>query len=104
MRSAQGLRAITLLLVSLREIVGHDSEDLMTNREKAVSFLKTAGAGDVQSAYDKFVAPAFIHHNLYFKGDRQSLLNAMKEASAKSPNKSTSRSQPRIKKRMASTR
>ena len=59
----------------------------MTNKERAVSFLKMAGSGDVQSAYDKFVAPAFVHHNQYFKGDRQSLLNAMKEASAKSPNK-----------------
>jgi predicted SnoaL-like aldol condensation-catalyzing enzyme len=60
----------------------------MTNKERAVSFLKMAGSGDVQSAYDKFVAAAFVHHNQYFKGDRQSLLNAMKEASAKSPNKS----------------
>jgi len=60
----------------------------MTNKEKAVSFLKMAGSGDVQSAYDKFVGPKFIHHNPYFKGDRQSLLDAMKEASVKSPNKS----------------
>ena len=42
----------------------------MTKKEIAVSFLKMAGSGDVQKAYDKFVAPAFIHHNQYFKGDR----------------------------------
>jgi predicted SnoaL-like aldol condensation-catalyzing enzyme len=60
----------------------------MTNKEMAVSFLKMAGSGDVQNAYDRFVAPAFTHHNQYFKGDRQSLLNAMKEASTTSPNKS----------------
>ena len=63
-------------------------EDHMANREKALSFLKMAGAGDVQSAYDKFIATTFVHHNSYFKGDRPSLLNAMKEASTKSPNKS----------------
>jgi predicted SnoaL-like aldol condensation-catalyzing enzyme len=62
-------------------------EDHMTNKEKAVSFLKMAGSGDVQNAYDKFVGATFIHHSQFFKGDRQSLLNAMKEASAKSPNK-----------------
>jgi len=60
----------------------------MTNKEKALSFLKMAGSGEVQGAYDKFVSPGFFHHNAYFKGDRQSLLNAMKEASEKSPNKS----------------
>jgi len=60
----------------------------MTNKERSVSFLKMAGSGDVQNAYDKFVALSFVHHNQYFKGDRQSLLNAMKEASVKSPNKS----------------
>jgi len=60
----------------------------MTNKERSVSFLKMAGSGDVQNAYDKYVALSFVHHNQYFKGDRQSLLNAMKEASVKSPNKS----------------
>jgi hypothetical protein len=48
---------------------------LMTTKEKAASFLKMAGTGDVQNAYDKFVAPAFVHHNQYFKGDRQSQLS-----------------------------
>jgi predicted SnoaL-like aldol condensation-catalyzing enzyme len=47
-----------------------------------------AGTGKVQEAYDRYVAPSFIHHNQYFKGDRQSLLNAMDEASKKTPNKS----------------
>jgi predicted SnoaL-like aldol condensation-catalyzing enzyme len=47
-----------------------------------------AGTGNVQDAYDQYVAPYFIHHNQYFKGDRQSLLTAMQEASKTSPNKS----------------
>jgi predicted SnoaL-like aldol condensation-catalyzing enzyme len=58
------------------------------HQEKATSFLKMAGAGRVQEAYDLYVAPSFIHHNQYFKGDRQSLLTAMQEASRTGPNKS----------------
>jgi len=60
----------------------------MTHKEIASSFLKMAGMGQVQAAYDQFVAPAFIHHNQYCKGDRQSLLNAMQDAATTSPNKS----------------
>jgi predicted SnoaL-like aldol condensation-catalyzing enzyme len=60
----------------------------MSQKEMAASFLKMAGGGDVKAAYEKFIAPDFIHHNQYFKGDRQSLMNAMEEAHKKSPNKS----------------
>src|SRR3712207_2296644 len=41
--------------------------------EAATSFLQMAGTGRVQEAYDRYVASSFIHHNQYFKGDRQSL-------------------------------
>jgi predicted SnoaL-like aldol condensation-catalyzing enzyme len=60
----------------------------LSNKDSAVSFLKLASSGQVQAAYDRHAAPSFIHHNPYFAGDRQSLLNAMKEASERSPNKS----------------
>lgn len=60
----------------------------MTKKEIAVTFLQMAGFGEVKQAYDKFVAPNFIHHNQYFKGDRESLLNAMAEAHITEPNKS----------------
>ncbi len=60
----------------------------MSKKEIATSFLKMAGSGDVKAAYQKFIAPHFIHHNQYFKGDRESLMLAMEEASQKSPNKS----------------
>lgn len=59
----------------------------MTNKERAKAFLQTAGGGNAQEAYDKFVSPKFIHHNQYFKGDRQSLLTAMQQAHKQSPNK-----------------
>ena len=58
------------------------------HKEAATSFLEMAGSGKVQEAYDRYVGPSFIHHNQYFKGDRQSLLTAMQEASKTTPNKS----------------
>jgi len=60
----------------------------MSQKDSAVAFLKMAGGGNVREAYDRFIAPEFIHHNQYFKGDRRSLLEAMEDASRKSPNKS----------------
>jgi predicted SnoaL-like aldol condensation-catalyzing enzyme len=60
----------------------------MSPKEMAVSFLKMAGSGKVREAYEQFIAPDFIHHNQYFKGDRESLMLAMEEAARKSPNKS----------------
>jgi len=60
----------------------------MSHKELATSFLKTAGSGQVETAYEKSVAPGFVHHNQHFKGDRQSLLDAMKDAHRVSPNKS----------------
>lgn len=60
----------------------------MNKKEIATQFLKMAGSGDVRSAYERFIAKNFIHHNQYFKGDRQSLMTAMEEAHKSSPNKS----------------
>ena len=61
---------------------------MSNHQDAAKGFLRMAGAGNVQEAYDRYVAPSFIHHNQYFKGDRQSLLTAMQEASKTSPNRS----------------
>jgi len=58
------------------------------HKEEAQAFLKMAGMGKVQDAYDRYVAPSFIHHNQYFRGDRRSLLTAMQEASITTPNRS----------------
>jgi len=60
----------------------------MTRKDAAVTFLSMASSGDVEAAYAKFIAPHFIHHNQYFKGDRLSLKSAMTEAHKASPNKS----------------
>lgn len=59
----------------------------MTRKDSAVTFLSLASAGSIQEAYDRFIAPNFVHHNQYFRGDRESLKSAMAEAHQKSPNK-----------------
>ena len=60
----------------------------MTKKEMAKEFLMLAGTGRVKEAYDRFIHADFIHHNQYFRGDRQSLLTAMEEAHKSQPNKS----------------
>ena len=60
----------------------------MNKKEAATSFLQLAGTGQVKEAYDKHVAPDFIHHNQYFRGSREALRQAMEEAHHTSPNKS----------------
>ena len=59
----------------------------MSRKELAIAFLQRAGTGDVRAAYEDCIAPDFIHHNQYFKGDRESLLLAMEQAHAASPNR-----------------
>jgi predicted SnoaL-like aldol condensation-catalyzing enzyme len=59
----------------------------MSHKESAKLFLQMVATGKVKEAYDKFISPNFIHHNLYFKGDRESLMAAMEEASKQTPNK-----------------
>jgi predicted SnoaL-like aldol condensation-catalyzing enzyme len=59
----------------------------MSRKESAVLFLTMAGSGDSEEAYARFIAPDFVHHNQYFRGDRASLKSAMADAHEKSPNK-----------------
>jgi uncharacterized protein YndB with AHSA1/START domain/predicted SnoaL-like aldol condensation-catalyzing enzyme len=56
-------------------------------KHAAARFLQQVASGEVQAAYDSFVAPDFIHHNPYFKGDRQSLLTAMQADNTQSTKK-----------------
>ena len=58
----------------------------MTNKEIAVLFLKRVGMGSVDKGFSAFVSLDFIHHNQYFKGDRQSLIDAMKQGHQNNPN------------------
>lgn len=58
-----------------------------SKKEIAVLFLQLASSGNVRQAYRKYVHPLFIHHNPYFKGDRESLLAGMEESGGKFPKK-----------------
>jgi len=53
----------------------------------AAEFLSMAAHGKVREAFGKHVADSFVHHNAYFPGDRESLLNAMEQSAAAEPNK-----------------
>lgn len=59
----------------------------MRLKQIAETFLKEVTSGNIDSAYEKYVHPEFTHHNSYFRGDRTSLLQAMKESAVQFPNK-----------------
>lgn len=56
-------------------------------KDIAISFLKLASSGKVHEAYEKYVHSDFIHHNAYYKGDREALLRGMEENAQQFPNK-----------------
>lgn len=57
------------------------------NKETAVNFLRAASAGRIDEAYEKYTDESFKHHNAYFRGDRLSLMNGMKENALRFPEK-----------------
>ncbi|MBI2135270.1 nuclear transport factor 2 family protein [Candidatus Woesearchaeota archaeon] len=59
----------------------------MAKKEIAISFLQLASSGKVKEAYERYVHSDFIHHNAYYKGDRETLLKGMEENSKQFPNK-----------------
>jgi predicted SnoaL-like aldol condensation-catalyzing enzyme len=59
----------------------------MKRKEIASSFLKLVSSGQVREAYDMYIHQSFIHHNAYFKGDRESLLTGMEENTREFPDK-----------------
>ena len=59
----------------------------MNKKDIAVSFLQLVSSGKVREAYEKYVHPDFLHHNAYYKGDRETLLVGMEENAKQFPNK-----------------
>ena len=53
----------------------------------AMDFLRKVAAGQVSEAYALHVSPTFRHHNPYFRGDAESLKNAMQQNALKNPDK-----------------
>jgi predicted SnoaL-like aldol condensation-catalyzing enzyme len=60
---------------------------MMNKKEAAVAFLQLASSGQVREAYDTYVHPGFRHHNPYFEGDRESLLQGMQASAGEFPHK-----------------
>jgi predicted SnoaL-like aldol condensation-catalyzing enzyme len=58
-----------------------------SKKDLAASFLQLASSGKARQAYLKYVHPQFIHHNPYFKGDRESLLAGMEKSKVEFPKK-----------------
>ena len=63
-------------------------EQQITDLKKAaIDFLTLASSGKIHEAYSQYVDENFIQHNGHFKGDRQSLMQAMEENYVQNPNK-----------------
>jgi predicted SnoaL-like aldol condensation-catalyzing enzyme len=56
-------------------------------KESALSFLQLAASGRAPEAFERFAAAGFRHHNPWFRGDAQSLMNAMQENAHNNPDK-----------------
>lgn len=56
-------------------------------KQMARDFLILASKGKAREAFSKYVDKNFKHHNIYFKGDGESLMIAMEDNAMKNPNK-----------------
>lgn len=59
----------------------------LKRKEAAVQFLELTARGLVEEAFQLHIAPGFRHHNIYFKGDAESLQTAMMESAVNLPSK-----------------
>jgi len=58
-----------------------------TYKEIALDFLYLAAKGDSREAFSRYVGKNFKHHNVYFKGDAETLMTAMEESAKQIPDK-----------------
>jgi predicted SnoaL-like aldol condensation-catalyzing enzyme len=58
-----------------------------SNREIALSFFDLVESREFRKWFDKYTSQDFIHHNQYFKGDRESLILAIEEDARNNPEK-----------------
>ncbi len=56
-------------------------------KSTAEAFLKMVASGNIEDAYRLYVAKNFKHHNVYFKGDAESLKKGMIESAKEYPDK-----------------
>ena len=60
---------------------------MLTKKEMAKDFLRLASKGKSREAFNLYVGESFKHHNIHFKGDALTLMEAMEEHANKNPNK-----------------
>ena len=58
-----------------------------SRKESAIKFLQMVSSGKVREAYRDYVGQDFRHHNPYFPGDANSLIEAMDENASENPDK-----------------
>lgn len=58
-----------------------------TLKSIAQAFLKAASSQQVSEGYDLYVSDKFVHHNIHFKSDAQSLKAGMMQSAELFPNK-----------------
>ncbi|MBK9637013.1 MAG: nuclear transport factor 2 family protein [Bacteroidetes bacterium] len=58
-----------------------------TYKEIAKQFLMNAAKGNARIYFDQYLHTNFKHHNVYFKGDAQTLLLATEENAKNNPDK-----------------
>lgn len=60
----------------------------MSKKQIATAFLESSSTGHIREAFERYIHPDFIHHLVFFKGDRESFLKAMEENAREFPDKS----------------
>jgi predicted SnoaL-like aldol condensation-catalyzing enzyme len=56
-------------------------------KEIALDFLRLTARGDSREAFRLYASPGFKHHNVWFKGDGETLMAAMEESARMNPEK-----------------
>lgn len=56
-------------------------------KDAVFAFLSMVIKGNIREAYDEYVHPDMIHHNVWHVGDRESLMNGMEENQKTHPSK-----------------
>jgi predicted SnoaL-like aldol condensation-catalyzing enzyme len=56
-------------------------------KEIALDFLKLAAKGDSREAFRLYAGPGFRHHNVWFRGDADTLMMAIEESARMNPDK-----------------
>ena len=56
-------------------------------KQIAIDFLNLAAKGQSREAFNKYGGKNFKHHNVYFKGDAETIIAAMEDNHKQNPNK-----------------